>query len=86
MIAWAQELGHNNVVNLLNANLKEEKAADKKLNLLAEGGVNKRASGRATAKRGTRSSPRTKQAAARAATSKRTGKARRRRPVFRCRG
>ena len=78
LIAWAEQLGHNNVVSLLNANLKEEKAADKKLNMLAEGGVNKRASGRTTAKRGSRSSSRTKQAAARTATSKRTGKARRR--------
>jgi ferritin-like metal-binding protein YciE len=78
LIAWAEELGHNNLVSLLNANLKEEKAADKKLNMLAEGGVNKRASGRTTAKRGGRSSSRTKQAAARTATSKRTGKARRR--------
>ena len=78
LIAWAEELGHANVVSRLNANLKEEKAADKKLNMLAEGGVNKRASGRTAAKRSTRSSPRSKQAAARATSSKRTGKARRR--------
>jgi ferritin-like metal-binding protein YciE len=75
LIAWAKELGHNNVVSLLNANLKEEKAADKKLNALAEGGVNKRASGRTVTKR-SGSSSRTKQAAARRTTSKRTGKAR----------
>lgn len=31
------------MVSLLNANLKEEKAADKKLNGLAEGGINRRA-------------------------------------------
>jgi ferritin-like metal-binding protein YciE len=48
LIAWAQELGHQNVVSLLNANLKEEKAADKKLTILAEGGVNRKASGRVT--------------------------------------
>ena len=78
LIAWAEELGHDNVVSLLNANLKEEKAADKKLNMLAEGGVNKRASGRTAAKRSTRSSPRSKQAAARATSSKRIGKAKRR--------
>jgi ferritin-like metal-binding protein YciE len=47
LIAWAEELGHDNVVSLLNANLKQEKAADKKLNALAEGGVNRRASGKA---------------------------------------
>jgi ferritin-like metal-binding protein YciE len=83
LIAWAEELGHDNVVSLLNANLKEEKAADKKLNMLAEGGVNKRASGRTTAKRSTRSFSRTKQAAARATSSKRTGKAKRRTRVSR---
>ena len=47
LIAWAEELGHANVVSLLSANLKQEKAADKKLNALAEGGVNRRASGKA---------------------------------------
>jgi ferritin-like metal-binding protein YciE len=49
LIAWAEELGHNNVTNLLNANLREEKAADRKLNTLAEGKVNRRASGHRTA-------------------------------------
>jgi ferritin-like metal-binding protein YciE len=42
LIAWAQELGHDNVTNLLKANLREEKAADKKLNVLVEGKVNRR--------------------------------------------
>jgi len=51
LIAWAKELGYDNVVSLLNANLKEEKAADKKLNVLAEGTVNRKASGRTTATR-----------------------------------
>ena len=50
LIAWAEELGYDNVVSLLNANLKQEKAADKKLNSLAEGGVNRRATGRGVAK------------------------------------
>jgi ferritin-like metal-binding protein YciE len=45
LIAWAQELEHDNVVSLLNANLREEKAADKKLSGLAEGGLNRKASG-----------------------------------------
>jgi ferritin-like metal-binding protein YciE len=53
LIAWAKELGHDNVVSLLNANLKEEKAADKKLSTLAEGKVNRRATGKSTAKRST---------------------------------
>jgi len=49
LIAWAQELGDDNVVALLNANLKEEKAAGKKLSGLAEGNVNRRATGRRAA-------------------------------------
>ena len=63
LIAWAKELGHGNVVPLLNANLKEEKAADRKLNGLAEGKVNSKASGRRTASRRTSSTARKKTAA-----------------------
>jgi len=51
LIAWAKELGHDNVVSLLNANLKEERAADKKLSTLAEGKVNRRATGKSAAKK-----------------------------------
>jgi ferritin-like metal-binding protein YciE len=65
LIAWAAELGHENVVPLLNANLKEEKAADRKLNTLAEGGVNRRASGRSSAR------PAARRAAAASSTVKR---------------
>ena len=50
LIAWAQELGHRNVTGLLNSNLKEEKAADKKLNMLAEGALNRKAAGRTVSK------------------------------------
>jgi len=80
LIAWAKELGHDNVVSLLNANLKEEKATDKKLTTLAEGKVNRRASGKTAAKRSTgrtSSSSRPKKkaplkrAAARSGTTKR---------------
>jgi ferritin-like metal-binding protein YciE len=49
LIAWAQELEHGNIVSLLNANLREEKAADKKLSALAEGDLNRKAAGRRTA-------------------------------------
>jgi ferritin-like metal-binding protein YciE len=49
LIVWARELGHDHVVSLLNANLREEKAADKKLSGLAGAKVNRRASGRRTA-------------------------------------
>lgn len=52
MIAWAKELGLRGVIPLLKANLKEEFAADRKLTIIAEGKVNRRASGRkATASR-----------------------------------
>jgi ferritin-like metal-binding protein YciE len=44
LIAWAEELGHEDVVRLLNTNLNEEKAADKKLSSIAERkGVNRKA-------------------------------------------
>ena len=43
LIAWAEELGHDNVIRFLKANLKEEKAADKKLNALAEAKLNRKA-------------------------------------------
>ena len=36
LIAWAGELGHEDVVRFLTTNLNEEKAADKKLTGLAE--------------------------------------------------
>lgn len=35
LIAWAEELGHNDVVRFLTTNLNEEKAANTKLNTLA---------------------------------------------------
>src|SRR5262245_30464340 len=43
MIAWAQAMGHDEAVNLLQKNLDEEKAADEKLSSLAEGGINQSA-------------------------------------------
>jgi ferritin-like metal-binding protein YciE len=65
LIAWAEELGHDNVVRLLDATLREEKAADKKLNTLAEARVNRRA-------------VRQRTAAHRVTTRRKTGTARRR--------
>jgi ferritin-like metal-binding protein YciE len=45
LIAWAEELGHDDVVRLLTTNLNEEKAANSKLNNVAlRKGVNKKAS------------------------------------------
>jgi ferritin-like metal-binding protein YciE len=94
LIAWAQELGHDNVVGLLNATLKEEKATDRKLNNLAEGKVNRRASGRTatsgstTRRRASTTSRKTqtRRAAARSSTTKRkTGPATKRKAAGRTR-
>jgi ferritin-like metal-binding protein YciE len=44
LIAWAEELGHEEVVRFLTTNLNEEKAANSKLNNIAlRKGVNKKA-------------------------------------------
>ena len=43
MISWAKQLGHNDVVTLLNQTLDEEKATDKKLTSMAETQVNRKA-------------------------------------------
>ncbi len=44
LIAWAEAVGHNDIVRLLNTNLNEEKAADKKLSTVAlRKGVNRKA-------------------------------------------
>jgi ferritin-like metal-binding protein YciE len=43
LIAWAQSMGHSEAATLLQQNLNEEKAADKKLSSLAEGGINQSA-------------------------------------------
>src|ERR1051325_11074363 len=43
VIAWAEAMGHAGAIALLKQNLDEEKAADKKLSALAEGGINQQA-------------------------------------------
>jgi ferritin-like metal-binding protein YciE len=43
LIAWAKQLGRNDVTTLLNQTLEEEKAADKKLTSMAESQVNRKA-------------------------------------------
>jgi ferritin-like metal-binding protein YciE len=43
LVAWARILGHNDVADLLEETLDEEKAADEKLSSLAEGGINQEA-------------------------------------------
>ena len=40
LVAWAQAMGHAEAAKLLQQTLDEEKAADKKLSGLAEGGIN----------------------------------------------
>ena len=40
LVAWAQAMGHTRAAKLLKQTLDEEKAADKKLSGLAEGGIN----------------------------------------------
>jgi ferritin-like metal-binding protein YciE len=46
LVAWAKELGHEDVATLLEETLNEEKAADAKLTKLAEGGINRQAAER----------------------------------------
>lgn len=43
LVAWAQGMGHREAARLLQQTLDEEKAADKKLTALAEGGINQEA-------------------------------------------
>jgi ferritin-like metal-binding protein YciE len=44
LIAWAEALGHDDITRLLNTNLNEEKAADRKLSTVAvRKGVNRKA-------------------------------------------
>ena len=43
LIAWAKQLGRNDVVTLLNQTLDEEKATDRKLTSMAESQVNRKA-------------------------------------------
>lgn len=40
LVAWARAMGHGEAARLLQQTLDEEKAADKKLSGLAEGGIN----------------------------------------------
>jgi ferritin-like metal-binding protein YciE len=43
LVAWARSMQHDEAADLLQQNLDEEKAADKKLSALAEGGINRSA-------------------------------------------
>jgi len=46
LVAWAQEIGHRGVVSLLQRNLKEEAATDRKLTAMAMKRANPKAVGR----------------------------------------
>jgi len=43
VLAWAQEMGHGEIAELLEETLDEEEACNKKLTKLAEGGLNESA-------------------------------------------
>ena len=43
LIAWAKQLGHANVVNLLEENLKQEEHADELLTQIAKRSANRKA-------------------------------------------
>jgi hypothetical protein len=45
LVAWANAMGHEEVVDLLQATLDEEKATDEALTQLAEAGINEAATG-----------------------------------------
>ena len=49
LLAWAEHLGEDEIVELLSETLEEEKHADELLSSIAEGGVNATASDRAEA-------------------------------------
>ena len=51
LIAWAREMGRNDFADILEENLKEEKAADQKLSRIAESRVNAMAGGRRAGRR-----------------------------------
>ena len=67
LIAWAIEMGEDELVRPLELNLREEKAADRKLAAVAESRINKKADGR-------RQDGRRQGGKARAATARRTVK------------
>jgi ferritin-like metal-binding protein YciE len=54
LAAWARQLGHGDAVSLLEQTLEEEKAADRKLTMIAESEANPEASGGRTAAAGRR--------------------------------
>ena len=79
LIAWAQEMGRQDVARILERILQQEKATDQKLTKLAESRVNKQAEGkrmRAAASRSTSSHRRSVTASRRRSTSRSTSQGR----------
>jgi len=71
LIAWATEMGREDVVSKLEANLREEKAADRKLTEVAEARLNKKADKRPTPRPTARARPAPRRAVKRKAAPKR---------------
>jgi ferritin-like metal-binding protein YciE len=57
LCAWAKDMGHDDAVQVLEAILEEEKAADEKLTTIAEGGINQEAASAAHPERETEAAP-----------------------------
>jgi ferritin-like metal-binding protein YciE len=85
LIAWAQEIGRQDVARILERILAQEKATDQKLTKLAESRVNKQAEGKrvraAAARRSTaarRSAPTSRRSTSRTASTARASASKRR--------
>ena len=65
LIAWAQKIGRGDFAAILQKNLDEETAADKRLSAIAEGRVNSKAVGHARSRRASKQSSSRKPAAGR---------------------
>ena len=81
LVAWARAMGHDDAADLLQETLDEEKAADEKLNELAEGGINEQAAQLAHPDAGDEEEEEEEEpvgAGARGGSSKRTSSSRRR--------
>jgi ferritin-like metal-binding protein YciE len=72
LVAWAQELGHRGVVSLLQRNLKEEAATDKKLTALAMKRANPKAVGKKTATSGRKATTRGRKTTGRKSTARKS--------------
>ena len=79
LVAWARAMGHDDAADLLQETLDEEKAADEKLNELAEGGINEQAAQLAHPDEGEEGEEEPVGAGARGGSSKRSSSSSRRR-------